>query len=860
MNRLPIDDLLPDVVATVRASGRLVLEAPPGAGKTTRVPAALLDAGVARGRDVVVLQPRRLAARLSARRVAAERGEALGDRVGFAVRFDRAGSDATRLWFVTEGVFARRLLRDPHLLDVGCVVLDEFHERHLAGDVALARLARLRAGPRPDLAVVVMSATLDAEPVARFLCDAPRLRSEGRAFPVEVSHLPHRDARPLEVQVAAAIERLAAGAGGAGLDGDVLVFLPGVAEIRRSIEACEGLARRFGLHLRPLHADLPVEEQERAIAPAGGARKVVFATNVAETSITIEGVTTVLDSGLARVASVSPWSGLSTLRVEPVSRAALAQRAGRAGRTRPGRCLRLFPRADAEARPAFTPPEIDRLDLAEPVLDLVAAGEDPFSFPWFTRPPAAALQAAAALLERLGAVRADPSGSRVLTALGGEMLGLPLHPRLARFVVEGQRRGVADEAVTVAALLSERDLRGPRGGRPAGPGREARRDAEGDGSAGGSDLLARLEAFEATAPRDRTGAASAVDRARRQLRSLLAEGPREPRASRLEDGPLDAALSACALVAFPDRVAKRRRPGAPDLVLCGGGVATLAEESGVRDAEFLVAVEAEERDGRVPLVRTAAPLDPAALVEAFPDRIREDVTVRLADDGDRVDAQRRTLYDGLPLESARVPASGRAETTALLVAEIRRRSLEAVCAPEALRTLLARAAFAATCAPGLGLETFDEATVQAVAEQLCEGAGSLSDVRDADVLAAAWGRLPPAARKAAESLAPSEVVLPGGRRLKVEYAPDRPPYAETYLQEFFGQTDGPRVGGGRVPVTLHLLGPNRRPVQVTSDLAGFWARQYPAVRRELSRRYPRHAWPEDPASALPPPRRGGRAR
>ncbi|HYX92226.1 MAG TPA: helicase-related protein, partial [Myxococcaceae bacterium] len=397
---LPIDALLPEIVSALSASRALVLEAPPGAGKTTRVPRALLEAGIGDGKEILVLQPRRLPTRLAAQRVAEEMGEPLGERVGYQMRFEDVSGPRTRLRFVTEGVLGRRLLSDPELRGVGVVVLDEFHERHLASDVSLAMLKRLRETSRPDLRIAVMSATLEADPIAEYLGGCPILRSEGRRFHVEIEHLPQVDERPLEQQVLAALKRLVAG----GLDGHVLVFLPGAAEIRRSREAVEELAQRHGLDVHALHGDLPAAEQDRAVRPSR-ARKLILSTNVAETSVTIEGVAAVIDSGLARLASHSPWSGLPALRVARVSKASAIQRAGRAGRTREGACLRLYTRHDFETRPEHETPEIRRLDLAETVLALRASGVDDLErFPFFEPPPVAALAAADQLLERLGAL------------------------------------------------------------------------------------------------------------------------------------------------------------------------------------------------------------------------------------------------------------------------------------------------------------------------------------------------------------------------------------------------------------------------------------------------------------------------
>src|SRR5512145_1205510 len=449
MDLLPIDPLLPEIVAALRAAPSLVIEAPPGAGKTTRVPAALLAGRVVGDKEIVVLEPRRLAARLAARRVADELGEKAGETAGYQVRFEDVTSPRTRIRFVTEGLLTRQLLSAPTLPSVGAVLLDEFHERHLQGDLALALLRRLQRTGRPDLRLVAMSATLDAAPVAAYL-GAPSLRSEGRRFEVAVEHLSPeeaaRDAR-LDDLVARAVRRLHR----EGTDGDVLVFLPGAAEIRRSREALADWAERAGVDLLPLHGDLPPEEQDRAVAP-GPRRKVILSTNVAETSVTIEGVVAVVDSGLARVASHSPWSGLPRLEVRKVSRASAAQRAGRAGRTRPGRALRLYTRHDHDSRPEFDLPEVAREDLCEPFLALAALGALE-GFPWFEPPPPAAAAAARALLERLGAV--DARGT--VTDLGRRMLRFPLHPRLGRLVCEAEARGAGEAGALLAAILGERD-------------------------------------------------------------------------------------------------------------------------------------------------------------------------------------------------------------------------------------------------------------------------------------------------------------------------------------------------------------------------------------------------------------------
>src|SRR5437868_2770484 len=530
MQTLPIDALLPEVVESLRRAPNLVIEAPPGAGKTTRVPPAVLDAGLAGRGEVLVLEPRRLAARMAARRVAEERGEKLGETIGYQIRFEDVGSRRTRLRFLTEGVLTRRLLSDPRLEGVACVVLDEFHERHLQADIALALLRRLQQRERPDLKIIAMSATLDAAPVAGYLGDCTVLRSEGRRFVVKVEHAARHDERPLESQVEGAVRRLLS----EGLDGDVLVFLPGAAAIRRAQDACAVLAEEADMVVLPLHGELPAAEQDRAVRPAEW-RKLILSTNVAETSLTIEGVAAVIDSGLARVAGHSPWSGLPALKVSRVSRASAVQRAGRAGRTREGRCLRLYTAQDFNARPAHETPEIQRLDLAESVLELRAAGVgDLEGFDWFEAPSVDSLDAADALLRRLGAT--DDAGA--VTETGRRMLRFPLHPRLARIVVEAESRGVGREACTVAALIAERDMRAGRVAFSKGRGQEdagRERGERGAATDGSSDLLelfdlfAEAEAGAFAASRLHAlslepNAVRTVERVSRQLRRTLGRG------------------------------------------------------------------------------------------------------------------------------------------------------------------------------------------------------------------------------------------------------------------------------------------------------------------------------------------------
>ena len=849
---LPIDPILPDVVASLRAHPTLVLEAPPGAGKTTRVPRALLDAGFASGGEIVVLEPRRLAARMAARRVADELGEKVGATVGYQVRFEDVSSARTRVRFVTEGVLGRKLIGSPDLTGVAAVVLDEFHERHLQGDVALALVERLRRTRRPDLRVVVMSATLDAAPIAAHL-GASVLRAEGRRFEVAVEHLPQPDDRPLASQVTSAVRRLVA----EGLEGDVLVFLPGAGEIRRAREACEKLAAEANLALVPLHGDLSPEEQDAAVRP-GSRRKVILSTNVAESSITIEGVVAVVDAGLARVASQAPWSGLPRLRVEKVSRASAAQRAGRAGRTRPGRCLRLYTRADFESRPEHEAPEILRLDLAQTVLEIATL--DDGDLPWLEPPPPTHLEAARELLKRLGAM--DRAGR--VTDVGRAMLRFAVHPRVARVIVETERRGVTDDGCVAAAILSEGDIRSSSRARFGASGAQ-------DTPTEASDVEALLDLYrEVEDSRFSTGAlraagldagaTHAVARAAKQLEHATRrrEKQEDGKTTRAQDLPVfpsscsspPQALAISLLAGYPDRVAKRVRTGGRALALAGGGAAELSEASVVREAEWMVALDAEERTqgarGGV-LVRLASSIEPEWLIELFPDEIEERRQAAWDARAERVVAREEMRYGGLVLHTTEGATPTPDEASRLLPEVALVAGPRAFAPAEALDRWLARSRFAASVDPSIGAP--DDEAVRQTLVSLTEGLSSFAQLRDAgllDMLRARFGRPGDVDR-----LAPERVTLRAGRTLTVQYDEGKPPRVASRLQDFFGMTEGPRVGADRVPLVLELLAPNQRAVQVTTDLAGFWQRHYPAIRKELLRKYPKHSWPEDPTKVAP---------
>jgi ATP-dependent helicase HrpB len=840
---LPVDALLPQLIDALRAGPAVVLQAAPGAGKTTRAPPAVLDAGLAGSGEVWVLEPRRLATRLAAARVAEERNEALGETVGYQIRFDERAGPRTRLRFVTEGVLGRRLLSEPGLGRIGCVVLDEFHERHLQADLALALLRRLQRQGHP-LKLVVMSATLETGPLSDFLGGCPVLASEGRSFPVEVEHLERADPRHLEEQVMAALKRLAPTLP----DGDVLVFLPGAAEIRRAQASCSEFASRHGFAVLPLHGDLPAAEQDRAVRPSPG-RKLILSTNVAETSVTIPGVAAVIDSGLARIPVHSPWSGLASLQIVRTSQASAIQRAGRAGRTRAGRALRLFTRADFDARPAHETPEIVRTDLSESVLALAAAGVvDRSQFPFFQPPPAAALDAAERLLVDLGAL--DEAGN--LTTRGRRMLAFPLHPRLARVVVEGEQRGVGLAAAGAAAVLGERDLRRSVRTRLDGPRGKAH------ATSARSDVLERLSDVAAkgagAAQAVEPAALAAVQRASRQLERLVQTSAPAPRTELEKEDALLRSL----LTGFPDRVARRRRPHAPDLLLSGGGSATLDESSAVREPMLLLALDAEVRAGpRGPetRVRVASEVQEEWLLELFPERLRDAEALVWNSAQARVDQQSQLLYGELVLDETRKPAAPSSAASEVLAEALRRTELSTLLDEESREAWRARVTKLAEVYPEAGIPSPVEDPRERLARVLAEGRTSLADVDAASVQGALEALLPPAARPLLARAFPLRVALPGGRSLLVHYPRGAPPFVASRLQDFFGLREGPRICDGRVPLVLHLLAPNQRPVQVTTDLAGFWERHYPALRRELARRYPRHAWPEDPTRAGPPPPR-----
>lgn len=771
---LPVDAILPDVIRSLERNPNLVIEAPPGAGKTTRVPPALL--GLTNG-EVVVLEPRRIAARLAARRVAFEMNEPVGQTIGYQVRFEEVGGPRTRLRYVTEGILTRRLISNPNLRGVDAIVLDEFHERHLDSDLALALLKRLQQ-TRPDLRIVVMSATLEAGPIAEYLHECPIVRSHGRLFDLAIEHLPYSP-EPLHEQVKSAVELLVRDSHA----GHILVFLPGAAEIRRAIRHCEGVAQQAGLVMLPLHGDLSPAEQDRAVSPSSQ-RKLILATNVAESSVTVEGVTAVIDSGLARSANYSPWTGLPTLHVSRINKASAAQRAGRAGRTAPGRVLRLYSQQDYHQRPDHDAPEIVRSDLSQLGLTLRAANIAHFKdVDWLTAPPAAAMQSAEALLNRLGATG----------EMAKELARYPLPPRLARVLLESLARGVGEQGCTAAALLGA-----------------------GFNSASKSiDLLAAIETEHD--PR--------LQQHIQQLRRIA----RPPKQPHHHD---DNAVLLSVLTGFPDRIARRK---ANNQVALSTGVS--AELTGEPPRyEFMVAVDAEDRkDKPLPLIRMTSRIEPEWLIDLFPAHIRERSEVVWNQAAQRVEAVSALLYDELVIQESRSAAPDPEAAAELLARKALEAGVETFVDPDELAHFAARVEFAG----------FDRPDAAQALGSLCMGLRSFAELKTA-----AREMIPMLERSLdthrLRNMAPTHIRLHGGRQTRIHYEQGKPPWIASRLQDFFGMRDTPRIGPARTPVVVHLLAPNQRPVQTTADLAGFWKRLYPQVRRELMRRYPKHAWPENP--------------
>jgi ATP-dependent helicase HrpB len=834
---LPIHDLDEEIVLALRRGNRLVIEAPTGSGKSTQVPQILLDGGVVDRGRIVVLQPRRLPARMLARRVAAERGSPLGGEVGYQIRLDNVSSAETRILYATEGVLLRRMVADPLLRGIDAIVFDEFHERHLHGDITLAAALDLQEGERPDLRIVVMSATLDGEALEHHLAPVEVLRSTGRMHPVEVVHLRHEPGNDPVWELAA--DAVASEFG--RTDGDALVFMPGAWEIRRTIEE---LRSRLGgdCSILPLHGELPPAEQDKAVGRAPG-RKVVVSTNVAETSLTIDGITLVVDSGLARVARFDPRRGINTLFIEKISDASAAQRAGRAGRTAPGRCVRLWTQRDHERRPRREVPEIHRLDLAEALLMLKASGVgDVAAFRWIEPPDPAAIARAVSLLRDLGALDADGG----LTATGRRMAGFPVHPRYARMFLEADSRRCVRAASLIAAITQTRSMLLRVDRRIA----EERREVLGGGD---SDFRVLMNAFEWAAERRfrRTECATL---------GIHAEAARQVGALReqfldiahgeglwLEDGEVPwESVARCVLAGFADQVARRRGAGTLQCDIVHGRRGVLARDSAAASSDLLVAAEISEIEGADGDARTSLSLATGIreewLREEFPDDFEEQTAHVFEKSLNRVVVRRAKVFRDLVIESRDRDAEAGIETSMCLAAKVDDGTLRLNGWNDEVEQWFRRVNFLAAACPDFALPVLGDDERRHVVLLVCEGSTCYRDIKDAPVLPHARSLLDDAGARMVDRHAPERIELPCGRKAKIVYPADGEPRVAGRIQELYGLEEGLTIAAGRHALTIEVLAPNQRPVQVTKDLTTFWKETYPALKQQLSRRYPRHEW------------------
>jgi ATP-dependent helicase HrpB len=838
---LPIDALQADLVAACGRVRRLVLRAPTGSGKSTRIPQMLLDLNLVQG-QIVVLQPRRIAARLLAARIAQERNVRLGGEVGYQIRFERVESAQTRIKFVTEALLLRQMASDPELKGIGAVVFDEFHERNLHSDVALALARRLQETHRPDLLIMAMSATLDTESVAKWLGSAETLAADGRAYPVQIeyTHLPRNSTRLIWDAAAEQVRRVLQEED----EGDILVFMPGSYEIMRTIGAVRNLPESGGVDILPLYGELPPEEQDRAVKPSPG-RKVIVATNVAETSLTIPGVRAVVDAGLARIARFDPHRGIDTLLVEPVSQASAEQRAGRAGRTGPGRCIRLWSQTDHEARPLREVPEIKRVDLSETILLLLTSGwGEAATFPWYEKPDDKALQRALTVLADLGAV--DAHGK--LTNLGRRMSVFPAHPRYARMLLAAGDLDCVYEVCRIAGLAQGRDILF----RKVDDRTENARDSVEQED--GSDFFPRLALlqravemkFDADAC-DRFGvhgqAARQADQAARQF-LRLAEGQGLPVSDRIAD---PAAVRRCLLLGFSDRLAVRLDAGTLRCALVHGRTGELRRESSIRNAKLLVAAEVDEiqaRGGVTTYLSLATAIEEAWLQELFPAEFSTVNQVRYDGSQRRVVTRVERRFRDLVLEAKERDDAPSDAASRLLAEEVAAGRLELEKWDAPVDAWIRRVNFLAKHCPELGIPPFDDAARRMVIEEVCAGAVAYRDIRDRPVFGVVRGWLTHEQAMALESYCPEKIVLPRKKHpARIEYTEDGQAEVEATVQELY---DFPgtklRVCLGKVPMVVCIQSPARRTQQRTTDLDAFWKGSYEGVKKELRGRYPKHEW------------------
>jgi ATP-dependent helicase HrpB len=841
---LPVYELESALVTSLRGNGRAIVQAPTGSGKSTQIPQMLLRHGFLSAGQAVVLQPRRLAARMLSRRVAEEVGTELGDVVGYQIRLESRLSERTRIRFVTEGILLRQMTFEPELRGVSAVIFDEFHERHLYGDISLARALAIQSSVRPDLKIIVMSATLDAGALRDYLKPCDVLVSQGRMHPVRIEYL----AKPVNFEVEAVwdvaareCERMAS-----ETQGDLLVFMPGAYEISRTIQAIQGLRSLRGFAALPLHGELPTEAQDRAVSRAD-TRKIIVSTNVAETSLTIDGVTAVIDSGLARTARFDPGRGINTLLIEKISVASADQRAGRAGRTAPGVCARLWTEREHGQRPAHELPEVRRLDLAEVVLTLKAAGiVDVAGFQWFEKPDPRGLERAEALLADLGALDGP---ERAISTTGRRMLRFPVHPRYARMFLAAQERGCVRSVAMMAALTQARNFLLRGSGRPV---EEAREEALGEEHESDFFLLMRAWRYA-----DRHG--YSVDACRRlgihaqaarQVGPLFEQFVQIAAAEGLDasERRVDGSeVRKCVLTGFPDHLAHRLDAGTLRCDLIHGRRGMLARESAIGKAPLFVAAEITEVGGRAGevnvLLNIATAIEEAWLRELFPGELKEEREVTYDPAAKRVVARREKRFRDLVLESKAgsedVPQN---EAAALLAKEVLAGRIAIDAWDESVEQWINRVNRLAEWFPELDVNPIGPSDRMTLIEQVCYGETSARGVKGRDVMPVLKDWLTAEQLAAMEESVPERLTMANGRRSRLTYPKDGPPVLSARIQELYGITGRFALGRGRVPVTIEVLAPNQRPIQVTDDLTTFWQSMYPKIKSELSRKYPRHEW------------------
>jgi ATP-dependent helicase HrpB len=848
-DRLPIYEIEEAILASVRDHRRVIISAPTGSGKSTQVPQMLLDHGLLGNGQVVVLQPRRLATRLLAARVASERQTELGRIVGYQIRFENVTSSDTRIRFVTEGVLLRQMVQDATLPGVSAVVFDEFHERHLYGDITLARSLDLQESTRPDLKILVMSATLDAARLEDYLTPCRVVESQGRAFPVEIQFTgspSYVDKRPVWEQAAEAFSQFV----NSGATGDVLVFMPGSFEISQTIQAIQHCDEAKGFILLPLHGELSPRDQDAAVARYDK-RKVVVATNVAETSLTIDGVRCVIDSGQARIPRYDAQRGINTLLVDKISRASADQRAGRAGRTAPGVCLRLWSAEEHGHRPQQELPEIKRLDLAEVALTLKAAGiEDLRRFRWLEPPEERALAHAEELLVDLGALKlVDASAETTqITEVGRKILAFPLHPRYGRMLLAAQQYGCVHQACLVAALTQGRDLLLRNVDRDTARWRE---DLLGEKAT--SDFWILMRAWNYAARNQfrpdacrRLGVHIVTAR---QVGPLFQQFLDIAKREGLNTNPTeiaDEALQKCILIGFSDRVARRVDSGTLRCELVHNRRGVLARESAVHSSSLLVASEVREVEGKDKTVNTILSLATAVeerwLHELFPEDMSSAPRVFYDSTTKRVYAEEQLRFRDLSITTRRMEAPPADKSAALLSEEVIAGRLLLKEWDHDIEQWILRLNLLSGWCPELGLPAITEEDRRHLIEQVCAGVFSYKDIKDKPVKPIVNSWLNQAQKALLDKHAPERLTLSNGRTPKVIYDASVPPHIAIRLQELYDVSVIPKIAMARVSVVLHILAPNMRPVQITQDLAGFWRDHYPKVKQELQRKYPKHQW------------------